>query len=204
MLGRQSAGKTSEGVDDVTIPATSSGLDGSRGAPEEVAARAAGLTKVYGEGQTAVTALRAIDAEFRRGHFTAIMGPSGSGKSTLMHCLAGLDTVTSGHVFIGDVELSTLKDKELTMLRRDRVGFIFQQFNLLTTLTARENITLPLDIAGRKPDQEWLDTVVDAVALRDRLEHRPTRAVRRPAAARRVRPRDGRQARDHLRRRADR
>ena len=138
------------------------------------AARATALTKVYGSGDTAVTALRGIDAEFPKGMFTAIMGPSGSGKSTLMHCLAGLDTITSGRVYIGDVDLSALKDKELTQLRRDRVGFVFQQFNLLPTLTAQENITLPLDIAGRKPDKAWFDTVIEAVSLRDRLGHRPT------------------------------
>jgi putative ABC transport system ATP-binding protein len=159
--------------DDVTSPATSDVADALPGANGN-AALASGLTKVYGSGQMAVTALRAIDAAFPRGRFTAIMGPSGSGKSTLMHCLAGLDTVTNGRVFIGDVDLSTLKDKDLTQLRRDRVGFVFQQFNLLPTLTAKENITLPLDIAGRKPDQEWFDTVIEAVGLRDRLGHRPT------------------------------
>jgi putative ABC transport system ATP-binding protein len=158
----------------VTSPATSSDLADAPSATNGNAARAVGLTKVYGSGQTAVTALRGIDAEFPRGRFTAIMGPSGSGKSTLMHCLAGLDTVTDGRVFIGDVDLSSLKDKDLTQLRRDRVGFVFQQFNLLPTLTAKENITLPLDIAGRKPDQQWFDTVIDAVGLRDRLDHRPT------------------------------
>jgi putative ABC transport system ATP-binding protein len=164
---------TSEG-DDVTSPATSSDLADAPSATNGNAARAVGLTKVYGSGQTAVTALRGIDAEFPRGRYTAIMGPSGSGKSTLMHCLAGLDTVTDGRVFIGDVDLSSLKDKDLTQLRRDRVGFVFQQFNLLPTLTAKENVTLPLDIAGRKPDQQWFDTVIDAVGLRDRLDHRPT------------------------------
>jgi putative ABC transport system ATP-binding protein len=158
----------------VTSPATSSDLTDARPGADGAAARASGLTKVYGSGPTAVTALRGIDAVFPRGRFTAIMGPSGSGKSTLMHCLAGLDTVTSGRVFIGDVDLSTLKDKELTQLRRDRVGFVFQQFNLLPTLTAKENVTLPLDIAGRKPDPEWFDTVINAVGLADRLDHRPT------------------------------
>src|SRR3954469_24199057 len=138
------------------------------------AARAVSVTKIFGEGTTRVVALDAVNADFARGRFTAIMGPSGSGKSTLMHCLAGLDTITNGRVFIGDVDLSSLKDKDLTQLRRDRVGFVFQQFNLLPTLTAKENITLPLDIAGRKPDQEWFDTVIDAVGLRDRLAHRPT------------------------------
>jgi putative ABC transport system ATP-binding protein len=158
----------------VTSPVASSALDGPMPGSDGLAARSTALTKVYGSGATAVTALRSIDAEFPRGMFTAIMGPSGSGKSTLMHCLAGLDTITSGRVFIGDVDLSTLKDKELTLLRRDRVGFVFQQFNLLPTLTAQENITLPLDIAGRKPDKAWFDTVIEAVGLRDRLAHRPT------------------------------
>jgi putative ABC transport system ATP-binding protein len=139
-----------------------------------LAAKASRLTKVYGSGQTAVTALRGIDIEFPRGRYTAIMGPSGSGKSTLMHCVAGLDTVTKGRVFIGDVDLSKLSDKQLTQLRRDRIGFIFQQFNLLPTLTAAENITLPLDIAGRKPDRRWMREVVEAVGLSSRLRHRPT------------------------------
>ncbi len=139
-----------------------------------LAAKASRLTKVYGSGQTAVTALRDVDIEFPRGRYTAIMGPSGSGKSTLMHCVAGLDTVTRGRVFIGDVDLSRLSDKQLTQLRRDRIGFVFQQFNLLPTLTAAENITLPLDIAGRKPDKRWMREVVDAVGLSDRLRHRPT------------------------------
>ncbi|OAA28518.1 putative ABC transport system ATP-binding protein [Frankia sp. EI5c] len=138
-----------------------------------VAARASRVTKVYGTGATAVTALRGIDLTFPYGRFTAIMGPSGSGKSTLMHCLAGLDPVTSGRVFIGDVDLSRLGDRQLTQLRRDRIGFIFQQFNLLPTLTAAENITLPLDIAGRQPDKKWMQMVVDAVGLERRLRHRP-------------------------------
>jgi putative ABC transport system ATP-binding protein len=138
------------------------------------AARAVGLAKVYGSGQTAVTALRDVDVSFPRGRFTAIMGPSGSGKSTLMHCLAGLDTVTRGKAFIGAADLSGLSDKQLTRLRRDRIGFIFQQFNLLPTLTAAENITLPLDIAGRTPDPVWLHEVVEAVGLASRLRHRPS------------------------------
>jgi putative ABC transport system ATP-binding protein len=138
------------------------------------AARGHALTKVFGEGDTRVVALDGVDVEFARGHFTAIMGPSGSGKSTLMHCMAGLDSVSGGQAFIGDVELSTLDDKALTVLRRDRVGFVFQAFNLLPTLTALENITLPMDIAGRKPDQAWLDTVIDTVGLRPRLAHRPS------------------------------
>ena len=138
------------------------------------AARALNLTKVYGAGETTVTALRDVTVEFERGHFSAIMGPSGSGKSTLMHCLAGLDSVTSGNAFIGEVEINGLSDLALTKLRREAVGFIFQSFNLIPTLTALENITLPMDIAGRKPDQAWLDTVIDAVALRDRLRHKPS------------------------------
>jgi putative ABC transport system ATP-binding protein len=137
------------------------------------AARGRGLTKVYGEGDTRVVALDGIDVDFTRGRFTAIMGPSGSGKSTLMHCMAGLDSVTEGQAHIGDTELSSLDDKQLTALRRDKVGFVFQAFNLLPTLTALENITLPMDIAGRKPDPEWLDLVVDTVGLRPRLAHRP-------------------------------
>lgn len=138
------------------------------------AARAIGLTKVYGEGETEVVALDAVDVNFARGEFTAIMGPSGSGKSTLMHCMAGLDTATSGQAWIGDTELNALSDTALTVLRRDNVGFVFQAYNLLAPLTARENITLPMDIAGRKPDQQWLDRVIDTVGLRERLNHRPT------------------------------
>jgi putative ABC transport system ATP-binding protein len=138
------------------------------------AAHATSLTKVYGTGDTRVTALEAVDVEIEDGRFTAIMGPSGSGKSTLMHCLAGLDSISGGQVWIGDVELSALSDKNLTKLRRDAIGFVFQAFNLVPTLTALENITLPLDIAGRKPDPAWLDTVIDTVGLRDRLTHRPS------------------------------
>jgi putative ABC transport system ATP-binding protein len=130
--------------------------------------------KVYGSGDAQVIALRGVNVELSRGQYTAIMGPSGSGKSTLMHCLAGLDTVTRGEVFIGDVRLTGLNDAGLTALRRDKVGFVFQQFNLLPTLTAHENIVLPLAIAGRKPDQQWFDTVIDAIGLRDRLDHRPS------------------------------
>jgi putative ABC transport system ATP-binding protein len=138
------------------------------------AARAVGLRKVYGEGDAAVEALRGIDASFAAAEFTAIMGPSGSGKSTLLHCLAGLDTPSGGQVFIGDVDISALKDKQLTELRRDKVGFVFQSFNLVPTLNAKENITLPLDIAGRDVDGAWFDTVVDTIGLRDRLSHRPS------------------------------
>jgi putative ABC transport system ATP-binding protein len=143
-------------------------------APSGAAARADGLTKVYGEGETQVVALDSVDVVFERGRFTAIMGPSGSGKSTLMHCVAGLDAPTSGTVHIGEVELSGLNDKKLTELRRDRLGFVFQAFNLVPTLTAEENITLPMDLAGSKPDREWFDTVVDTIGIRDRLGHRPS------------------------------
>ncbi len=138
------------------------------------AASAVNVTKVYGKGDAAVTALGGVSVSFATGQFSAIMGPSGSGKSTLLHCLAGLDTVTSGEVFIGDVDLTRLKEKQLTRLRRDKVGFVFQSYNLVPTLNALENITLPLSIAGRKPDPEWLDVLVDAVGLHDRLTHRPS------------------------------
>ena len=138
------------------------------------AARAVDVWKVYGSGETEVAALRGVGLTVPAGEFTAIMGPSGSGKSTLMHCLAGLDSVTRGEVYIGGTPLTGMSDKDLTQLRRDQVGFIFQQFNLLPTLTAEENIVLPLAIAGRKPDRAWFDQVVDAVGLRPRLGHRPT------------------------------
>jgi putative ABC transport system ATP-binding protein len=138
------------------------------------AARAEQVWKVYGQGEAQIAALRAVTADFDRGRYTAIMGPSGSGKSTLMHCLAGLDTVDSGRVFIGDTQVTGLNDAGLTRLRRDKVGFIFQQFNLLPTLTAQENILLPLAIAGRKPDNAWYRTVIETVGLRDRLGHRPS------------------------------
>ncbi|MGW3044070.1 ABC transporter ATP-binding protein [Kitasatospora sp. NPDC001159] len=144
------------------------------GGPSAVAASARQITKAYGSGETKVTALDAVDVDIQRGRFTAIMGPSGSGKSTLMHCLAGLDTVSSGRIWIGDTEITGLKDKQLTRLRRDKIGFIFQAFNLLPTLNALENITLPMDIAGRKPDPAWLDQVVETVGLAGRLKHRPT------------------------------
>jgi putative ABC transport system ATP-binding protein len=137
------------------------------------AVRAVGVTKTYGTGDATVTALRAVDVELYAGEFTAVMGPSGSGKSTLMHCCAALDTVTSGSVFVGETELNRLGDKDLTRLRRDEIGFVFQSFNLVPTLTAEENILLPLSIAGRRPDPDWYRTVVDTVALRDRLGHRP-------------------------------
>jgi putative ABC transport system ATP-binding protein len=138
------------------------------------AARTSALSKVYGEGHTSVVALDAVDVVIERERFTAVMGPSGSGKSTFMHCLAGLDSATSGQVWIGDVELTRLKDDDLTRLRRDAVGFIFQAYNLVPTLTALENITLPLDIAGRRVEQLWLDTVVATLGLTDRLRHKPS------------------------------
>jgi putative ABC transport system ATP-binding protein len=141
--------------------------------PGEPIARAVGATKVYGSGDTAVRALDEVTVELEAGRFTAIMGPSGSGKSTLMHCLAGLDGLTSGMVFLGGVELGALSDKELTLLRRERVGFVFQSYNLLPTLTALENVTLPLALAGARPEGPWLDRVVDALGLRERLSHRP-------------------------------
>jgi putative ABC transport system ATP-binding protein len=137
------------------------------------AARALDASKVYGEGEATVRALDHISVEFATSKYTAIMGPSGSGKSTLLHCLAGLDRVTAGRVFLGDVEISALHEKELTKVRRDRIGFVFQAYNLIPTLNALENITLPMALAGRKPDQEWLNTIIDTVALRDRLSHRP-------------------------------
>jgi putative ABC transport system ATP-binding protein len=139
-----------------------------------LAARAADVRKVYGSGDTTVAALDGVSAEFPEAELTAIMGPSGSGKSTFMHCLAGLDSVTSGEIYVGEQRLTGMSDKALTQLRRDRVGFVFQQFNLLPTLTAEENITLPLAIAGRKVDRAWFDEVVAAVGLADRLRHRPT------------------------------
>jgi putative ABC transport system ATP-binding protein len=143
--------------------------------PESIAARARDVWKIYGTSESnRVNALAGVSADFERARFTAIMGPSGSGKSTLMHCLAGLDSVSAGHVWIGDTQVDGLSDVALTKLRRNKVGFIFQQFNLLSTLTARENITLPLDIAGRKVDQAWMDLVISTVGLGDRLEHRPT------------------------------
>jgi putative ABC transport system ATP-binding protein len=139
-----------------------------------VAAQAIGAVKVYGSGDTEVRALDDVTVDFATGRFTAIMGPSGSGKSTLMHCVAGLDTLTDGRVYIAGTDLTTLDDKALTQVRRDQVGFIFQSFNLIPTLNALENITLPMDLAGRKPDKPWLDSVVGTVGLGDRLTHRPS------------------------------
>jgi len=138
-----------------------------------VAARTVEGVKIYGEGNLEVRALDRINVTFETGRFTAIMGPSGSGKSTLLHCIAGLDALTSGDAYIGEQRLGDLSDKELTMLRREKVGFIFQAFNLIQTLSASENITLPLDIAGSGPDREWFDTVVETMGLGDRLKHRP-------------------------------
>ena len=138
------------------------------------AAQVIGATKVYGSGEAEVRALDGVTVGFEHGRFTAIMGPSGSGKSTLMQCAAGLDRLTSGRAIIGDVDITRLTEKELTLLRRDKVGFVFQQFNLLPTLNARENITFPLDLAGRKPDPAWMDAVVGTVGLADRLDHKPS------------------------------
>ncbi len=143
-------------------------------APGAIAARAVDASKIYGKGDTEVRALDGVTVDFEAHAYTAIMGPSGSGKSTLMQCVAGLDTLTSGQVFVGDSDLSRLSEKQLTMLRRDKIGFVFQAFNLVPTLTAEENITLPMALAGRKPDQAWLDQVVTTVGLRDRLHHRPS------------------------------
>jgi putative ABC transport system ATP-binding protein len=142
--------------------------------PASPAAHAVELTKTYGTGQATVHALGGVNVTFERGRFTAVMGPSGSGKSTLMHCMAGLDTPTSGRTFIGDLEIGQLDDAGLTQLRRDRIGFVFQSFNLVPTLTARENITLPADLAGRKVDEAWFDYLVDQLGIADRLDHRPS------------------------------
>jgi putative ABC transport system ATP-binding protein len=155
-----------------TVPTTSEDL--GRPASGRLAARAEAITKVYGRGDAKVIALDEVTVGIPRGAFTAVMGPSGSGKSTLMHCMAGLDTVDAGRVLVGDVDLTRLDERQLTRLRRDRVGFVFQAFNLVPTLTVLENITLPIDIAGRKPDRDWLDTVIDTVGLRSRLRHRPS------------------------------
>jgi putative ABC transport system ATP-binding protein len=150
-------------------------IDGGAVAQETgAAARAEKAMKVYQVGDAPVRALDGVTIDFPTGRLTAIMGPSGAGKSTLMHCVAGLDTLTSGKVFIGDVDLSTLSDRQLTVLRRERIGFIFQAFNLLPTLSAVENITLPMSLSGREPNPKWLGTVIDTVALGDRLSHRPS------------------------------
>jgi putative ABC transport system ATP-binding protein len=146
---------------------SAAGLDG-------IAAHTEAATKVYGHGDTEVVALDAVSVAFEQARFTAIMGPSGSGKSTLMHTLAGLDRLTSGSVFIGDVEIGRLGERKLTQLRRDRIGFVFQAFNLVPTLTARENIELPMRLAGRRADAEWVDHVIEVVGLGSRVEHHPS------------------------------
>jgi putative ABC transport system ATP-binding protein len=143
------------------------------GVTHKAAARTVDAVKVYGKGQTEVRALDGVTVEFAAGRFTAIMGPSGSGKSTLLHCVAGLDTLTSGNAFIGDADLGTLNDHQLTTMRRDHVGFVFQSFNLVPTITAAENITLPLLLAGRKGDRAWISTVIETTGIGDRLNHRP-------------------------------
>ena len=164
------------------------------------AIRAHELRKVYGQGDTAVAALDGVSVDFGVGRFTAIMGPSGSGKSTLMHCLAGLDTPTDGQVLLGETELTRLPDAELTRIRRDRVGFVFQSFNLLPMLSANDNILLPLELGNRKADQQWLSTLIDVLGLGDRLTHRPGEL----SGGQRGRARPGRPAGGRLRRRADR
>ncbi len=155
-------------------PATHRPTASSRPAARPFAARVEHAVKTYGRGTTEVRALDDVTVGIPTGEFIAVMGPSGSGKSTLMHCLAGLDTLTSGSVHIGDVDLAKLSDRRLTKLRGARIGFVFQAFNLLPTLTAVENITLPMDLAGRRPDREWLRAVIDTVGLSDRLHHRPS------------------------------
>jgi putative ABC transport system ATP-binding protein len=146
----------------------------SQPAAGTVAARAEEVTKIYGTGDAAVRALNNITVEFAAARYTAIMGPSGSGKSTLLHCLAGLDRVTAGRVLLGDIDITAVSEKELTVVRRDKIGFVFQSYNLIPTLNAIENITLPMSLAGRKPDQAWLDRVISTVGLADRLTHRPS------------------------------
>jgi len=150
--------------------AATASTDGNGSAP---AARAEAASKVYGSGDTEVHALRDVDVQFDQGAFTAIMGPSGSGKSTLMHCMAGLDRLTSGEAYVGETAISSLNDKQLTELRRNKVGFIFQAFNLIPTLTARENVTLPMDLGSGDPDDAWVDEVIATVGLADRITHRP-------------------------------
>ena len=155
----------------ITVPSSDITSDGGPASP---AARAADLTKSYGEGDAVVRALDGVNVQFERGRFTAVMGPSGSGKSSLMHCLAGLDIPTSGRTFVGDQEIGRLDDADLTELRRDRIGFVFQSFNLVPTLSAAENITLALDLAGVKVDPAWFDHLVQALGIADRLSHRPS------------------------------
>jgi putative ABC transport system ATP-binding protein len=139
-----------------------------------IAARAVDASKVYGEGEAEVRALDGVSVEFESARLTAIMGPSGSGKSTLLHCMAGLDNLTSGNIYLGDIDLTACNDKQLTLIRRDKLGFVFQAYNLVPTLNALENITLPMSLAGEKPDPEWLQTIVTTVRLEDRLTHRPS------------------------------
>jgi putative ABC transport system ATP-binding protein len=146
---------------------------GSAATRTDIAARAVAATKIYGSGEAEVRALDGVDVEFSRHRFTAIMGPSGSGKSTLLHCLAGLDRLTSGQIFLGDTEISAASEKQLTLIRRDQIGFVFQAYNLIPTLTAEENITLPMALAGTKPDRARFDQIVDTVSLRNRLQHKP-------------------------------
>ena len=158
----------------MTSPLDSSDASGPATATAPLlASRAVDASKIYGSGDTAVRALDDVTVDLPVSRYTAIMGPSGSGKSTLMHCTAGLDSLTSGQVFVDGIDLGTLSERELTKVRRDRIGFVFQAFNLVPTLTAAENITLPASLAGRSPDREWLDTVIDTMGLRDRLDHRP-------------------------------
>ena len=166
MAFRRLRGGMESAMASVTPPATAR-------LEQRTAARTEDAVKVYGKGQTEVRALDGVSVEFFAGRYTAIMGPSGSGKSTLLHCVAGLDSLTSGKAFIGDVDLSSLSDQRLTILRRDRVGFVFQAYNLVPTISAAENITLPLLLAGRKGDQAWIDKVIGTVGLADRLQHRP-------------------------------
>jgi putative ABC transport system ATP-binding protein len=155
----------------LSVPTLERPADAKR--PSASAARTVDAVKLYGKDQTEVRALDSVSVSFDSGCFTAIMGPSGSGKSTLLHCCAGLDALTSGHAFIADTDLGSLSDQDLTILRRDRVGFIFQSFNLVPTLTALDNIRLPLRLAGRRAEPAWLDTIVDTLGIRDRLTHRP-------------------------------
>ena len=158
----------------VTIPETRISEPHAAVSSSGFALQGIGIVKTYGQGETAVTALRNVDVRIARGRFTAIMGPSGSGKSTLMHCLAGLDSVSQGQVMLGDTIITNLSDEGRTLLRRDRIGFVFQSLNLLPAFTARQNILLPMDLAGRTPDQPWLDMLVDNLGLGDRLDHRPS------------------------------
>ena len=164
----------------MTLATSTSTLDGSAAGPGAAsavlapAARTVDAVKVYGSNGTEVRALDGVSVDIAAGTFTAVMGPSGSGKSTLMHCLAGLDTLTSGHTYIGDQDLGELSDRALTRVPRERIGFVFQAFNLLPTLSAQENITLPMDLAGTKPDHAWLGQVIETVGLADRLHHRPS------------------------------